>query len=419
MSNQNISKTVKNNLCLGCGVCQDVCPKNCIRIAHQRTNRPIVDNTLCIECGKCLRVCAGIGIDIKSRSKILFQDNKCRDNIYLGRYLNCYKGYSNDYEIRFHSASGGCLSHFLIWLLEKKIIDGAVVTRFKKDAPMTPEPFIAHTKEEILSGKSSKYCVVSMEGILSEIKQKEGRYIFVGLPCHIHAIRKCMDKDKQLKERIVGCFAIYCSSNKTMDSQKYLLYRYSVDKKQLSSFAYRDNGCLGSMYFRNGDGNNIVNPIYYLDYYLGMRAFFSVPRCSQCNDFFGELADVSFGDLNRGREDDDPIGINSIVARSNNWDNILHQCQKDGALTLEPLDEDSMIQAQSYCKATKKGVGFYAQRKWNMFWKKAVPEYDNLLQIEPPKSAYLKIMATSVMRFVGKHPSLWFVIKKLDKNKKN
>ena len=419
MKKSNVSRTVKDNLCLGCGFCQDICPKNCIHIEHGRTNKPEVDDNACIECGKCMKACAGIGINIDERARVLYAEEETRNNIYLGRYVACYKGYSTNHDIRYHSASGGCLSQFLIWLLEKKIIDGAIVTRFKKEAPMTPEPFIAHTKEEILSGKSSKYCVVSMEGILTEIKHKEGRYIFVGLPCHIHAIRKCMDIDKQLKERIVGCFAIYCSSNKTMDSQKYLQYRYSVDKKQLSSFAYRDNGCLGSMYFRDRDGNNIVNPIYYLDYYLGMRAFFSVPRCSQCNDFFGELADVSFGDLNRGKEDDDPIGINSLVARSSYWDNILNQCQKDGALTLEPLDEESMIQAQSYCKATKKGVGFYAQRKWNKFWKKAVPEYDNLLQIEPPKSAYLKIMATSVMRFVGKHPSLWFVIKKLDKNKKN
>lgn len=419
MSKENVSKTVKKMLCLGCGVCQDVCPKHCITIVHNRTNYPAVDENTCVECGKCLKSCAGLGIEILSRSRKLFSEECCKENTYLGRYLNCYKGYSNDYEIRYHSASGGCLSQFLIWLLEKKIIDGAVVTRFKKDAPMTPVPFVAKTKDEILSGKSSKYCVVSMEGILTEIKQKEGRYVVVGLPCHIHAIRKCMDIDKQLRERVVGCFAIYCSSNKTMDSQKYLQYRYGVDKKQLRSFAYRDNGCLGSMYFRDRDGNNIVNPIYYLDYYLGMRAFFSVPRCSQCNDFFGELADVSFGDLNRGREDDDPIGINSLVARSCYWDELLHQCQKEGALTLEPLDEESMIQAQGYCKATKKGEGFYAQRNWNKFWNKAVPEYDNLLKIEPPKSAYLKIMATSVMRFVGKHPSLWFVIKKLDKNNKN
>ena len=419
MSNQNISKTVKNNLCLGCGVCQDICPKGCISIKHGRINKPEVRDEDCIECGKCLKVCAGLGIKIQEKSKQLFASGNEIDNIYLGRFLNCYKGYSTEYEIRYHSASGGCLSQFLIWLLEKKEIDGAIVTKFRDGAPMTPQTFIARTKEEILSGKSSKYCVVSMEGILTEIKKTSGRYVVVGLPCHIHAVRKCMDVDKTIRERIVGCFAIYCSSNKTMDSQRYLLYRYGVDKKRLKNFAYRDNGCLGSMYFRDEKGDSLVKPVYYLDYYLGMRAFFSVPRCGLCNDFFGELADVSFGDLNRGKPDDDPIGINTLITRSKHWDCLMRECMEDGALHLETLDEDSMVNAQGYCKVCKKGPGFYANYNIRKQQGKAVPEYDNLLGITPGKKDYVKVLASSIQRFIGKHEVLWPIIKKLDKNKKN
>lgn len=416
---ENIAKTVRNGLCLGCGVCKDLCPKGCISIKHGRTNTPEVILKDCIECGKCLKACSGLGIKIQEKSKLLFATGNEKDNTYLGRYLNCYKGYSTEYDIRFHSASGGCLSQFLIWLLEKGEIDGAVVTKFRNDAPMTPQTFIARTKEEILSGKSSKYCVVSMEGILTEIKKTSGRYVVVGLPCHIHAIRKCMDVDKTIREKIVGCFAIYCSSNKTMNSQRYLLYRYGVDKKALKDFAYRDNGCLGSMYFRDGNGQNIVEPIYYLDYYLGMRAFFSVPRCGLCNDFFGELADVSFGDLNRGKADDDPVGINTLITRSKQWDNLLKQCVEEGALHLESIDEESMVNAQGYCKAGKKGPGFYANMNMRKRLGKAVPEYDNLLDIRPSKKDYVKVLASSVQRFIGKHEALWPIIKKLDKNKKN
>jgi len=416
---KNIAETVRKGLCLGCGVCQDICPKGCIKIEHGRTNVPKVDAAACIECGKCLKVCAGLGIRISERANTLFAGDDIKENKYLGHYVECYKGYSTDYEIRYHSASGGCLSQFLIWLLEKGIIDGVVVTRFRDDDPMRPQTIVARTKKEIISGRSSKYCVVSIEGILTEIKKTLGKYVVVGLPCHIQAVRKCMDVDKTIRECIVGCFAIYCSSNKTMDSQRYLLYRYGVDKDKLKSFAYRDNGCLGSMYFRDEKGDSLVEPIYYLDYYLGMRAFFSVPRCGLCNDFFGELADVSFGDLNRGKADDDPVGISSLIVRSDYWNNLLEKCVEEGAMHLEEIDEEAMINAQGYCRAAKKGPGFYANMKWRKMWGKAVPRYDNLLPITPSKTAYLKIIATSMMRFVGKHPSLWFIIKYLDKNKKN
>lgn len=415
----NINQTVRDSLCLGCGVCQDICPKHCIQIQKGRMNIPNVDENSCIECGLCRKVCSGLGIDINNRAIQLISDGSAKNNVFLGRFLNCYKGYSTEKEIRYHSAAGGCLSQFLVWLLEKGEIDGAVVTKFRDDAPMTPQTFIARSKEEILTGKSSKYCVVSMEGILTEIKKKPGRYVVVGLPCHIHAIRKCMDVDKTIGERIVGCFAIYCSSNKTMDSQRYLVYRYGVDKTKLKNFAYRDNGCLGSMYFRDGNGQNIVEPIYYLDYYLGMRAFFSVPRCGLCNDFFGELADVAFGDLNTGKKDDDPIGINSLIARTKRWDDLLKKCVEDGALHLETIDEETMVKAQGYCKAGKKGPGFYANMKVRKLLGKKVPEYDNLLDLKPGIKDYAKVFTSSVQRFIGKHEVLWPIIKKFDRNKKN
>ena len=416
MTKQNIKNTVKNGLCLGCGVCEDVCPRHCIIIQKGRLNIPRVDNNACTNCGLCLRVCAGHGVEIKGRSQILFSE-ATRDHRMIGRYLDLYKGFSTDYDIRYHSASGGCLTHFLIWLLDNKVIDGAVVTKFMDDDHMTPKPFIARTKEDLLAGKSSKYCVVSMEGIMSEIKNTDGKYVIVGLPCHIHAVRKSMDVDKRIRERVVGCFAIYCSSNKTMDSQRYLLYRYGVDRSKLNSFAYRDNGCLGSMFFRDKEGNNIVEPIYYLDYYLGMRAFFSVPRCSLCNDFFGELADISFGDLNTGRVDDDKIGINSIITRSQFWHNLLKESESEGVLHLDGVDENTIVDAQSYCKTGKKGPGFYANMKLRLFLRKAVPDYDNMLDINPGIREYVKVLATAVQRFIGRHEILWPVIRELDKKK--
>lgn len=32
----NISYTVKHNLCTGCGICEDICPKNAIAIVRTR-----------------------------------------------------------------------------------------------------------------------------------------------------------------------------------------------------------------------------------------------------------------------------------------------------------------------------------------------------------------------------------------------
>jgi len=52
----------------------------------------------------------------------------------------------------------GVVTQLLIFLLEKGIIDGALVVRMREDQPLEPEPFIARTKEEIISTSKFKYC---------------------------------------------------------------------------------------------------------------------------------------------------------------------------------------------------------------------------------------------------------------------
>ena len=367
MKKDNVNKTVKDKLCLGCGVCEDICPKHCITIQKGRLNVPHVDDESCVECGLCLKACAGMGMALNGMARDLFKEGDVKHNSYLGRYLHCYSGYSTDYDMRYHCASGGCLSQFLIWLIEKGEIDGAVVTKFRDDAPMVPQPIIARSRKEVLSGKSSKYCVVSYEGIITEMKQKPGRYVVVGLPCHIQAFRKAAEVNKSVRESVKGYFPIFCSSNKTMDSQRYMVYRYGIDEKRLASFAYRDEGCLGSTFFRDKEGSPIVKPIDFLDLYKGLKAFFSVPRCSVCPDFFGELGDIGFGDLNVGDETDDPIGINSILTRSKKWEELLLQCQQEGYLELNEINEKRMVEAQPYC-LKKKGSGLYANLKARSVW---------------------------------------------------
>lgn len=416
MTKQNVRITVKDGLCMGCGVCEDICPRHCITIHKGKLNEPKVDEDACVDCGLCRKVCAGKGIEIEGRAKNLFGETP-RYHKMLGHYINTYKGYSTEYENRFHCASGGCLSQFLIWLLEKGEIDGAVVTGYAAENPMLPRVYIARNREEVLAGKSSKYCVVTMNGIAKEIHNTPGKYVVVGLPCHIHAFRKYSDVDKKVGERIVGYFSIFCSGNKNMDSQKYLLWRYDINKKDVASFAYRDNGCLGSMYFRDENGDTLNRPIAYLDYFSGMRSFFSIPRCYVCTEFFGELADIGFGDLNDGSTDDDPIGINSLITRSPKWETLLTQCVKEGHLELSEISEEQMIYANRFC-LSKKGVSQHAARTIRRITGLKNPSFDNLDNAKATPQSYMSYFVAMVMRFIGRHRVMWPVIKFYDKNKK-
>ena len=68
----NISYTVRNDLCTGCGVCVSACPNNAIQMTVKDGRFvPHITEDLCKNgkgCHRCYDTCAGIGIDLCERS---------------------------------------------------------------------------------------------------------------------------------------------------------------------------------------------------------------------------------------------------------------------------------------------------------------------------------------------------------------
>lgn len=409
MKKNNVTYTVKNMLCTGCGVCEDVCPKHCITITKQQGElRPIVDEPSCLgeKCGKCLKVCPGVGVNLAAIAHERFQDNGTKEDKYIGRYIAIHTGYSLDYGIRYHSASGGMVSQFLIFLLEKKIIDGAVVAGFGKDY-LTPVSYIARTKDDIINAQSSKYCPVALNIVGNEIAASEGRYVIVGLPCHIQGFRKRMAIDKKLRERVLGLFSIYCSSERTYNAQDYLLQHYGVNKKDIVYFSFRDNGCLGNLTIETTNGDNVSVP--YSRYYGPiLRSFFKPHRCLTCIDHYGELADVCFGDIHIPPYSDDHIGISSWITRSSFWESLFKQAEDEGYIKMDEIDESTLNRSQATMLYPKKRKA-KAVMNMDRFIGRACPQYDIILD-SPRMKDYLSQIVCHIQRFIGRRKSLWFLV---------
>lgn len=158
MKSSDINYAVKNNLCLGCGICADACPTKSIVMEIVKGEwRPVINPAQCLNkkgCNKCYKVCSGVGMEIKKYANDLYSSSETSDK-YIGNYERLYTGYSSDMNIRKTANSGGLLSSILIFLLQKRYIDGAIITRYSSENPLQPSAFIATTSEEILESKGS------------------------------------------------------------------------------------------------------------------------------------------------------------------------------------------------------------------------------------------------------------------------
>ena len=415
----NVTQIVNKGLCTSCGVCAGACRKGCIAFDYgKERNVPIINKDTCVNCGLCYDVCPGKGIELNGWGEKLFgTEAGVKQDLCTGHYLKTYVGHSTNEEIRLHAATGGMVSQFLIWLLKKGVIDGAVVVRYRKDNPLEPEPFIATTEEEIWESRSSKYVVLSMDKVAAEIaKGGYKKLAVVGLPCQIQGWRQLAQKNKNVREAINGYFAIYCSVNKTKHSLDYYPYRYGVNPDEIGRFAFRDDGCMGFMKFEDKAGN-VMKKVPYMSFWHGSHSFFVNSRCALCIDQLGELADISFGDIHIPPYCNDTIGTNSIVVRSNVWLNYLMACKEDNAIEIDEVPIEDLTKSQIYCKTYKKGNGV----KTNMIFRKIFgsenPKYDFTSDVPISAKSITSEFSKLLMRTIGHSRKLWFVVKLLDRNK--
>ena len=429
----NVTYTLRHNLCLGCGICESACPSKAINIIVNKGRFiPQVDETKCKNdkgCHRCHDVCPGLGVNLQRIAKEQFADEQTKTDKWVGHYLKCFTGHSNDEDIRYHCASGGMVSQFLIFLLEKGYIDGAVVTAFDPKNELLVRSYIAHNREEVLQAKSSKYAPVSLHGMAQAIKQENGtKYVIVGLPCHIQGFRKLEAIDRKLREKVIGHFAIYCSSGRTFYLTEHVFKERGIRKEDLIYFAYRDEGCLGSLVAKQQRGIRVANSnsetalykeneVYkerYQSYYHPLRSFFIPRRCLFCIDHYGELGDVCFGDIHIKPYMDDKIGVNSLVVRKQEWLDLLEEAQSEGFITLDEIPVETLNASQQMA-GKKKG----RNERFIVLNKRlgrVMPEYDVPLPDKNGLKTVLDYLQNRAQQFLGRHKSLWWLVSKLKKD---
>jgi coenzyme F420 hydrogenase subunit beta len=432
----NINQTLSHDLCTGCGVCEGACPFHAIStIVKAGRFLPIIDDTKCKNdggCHRCMDACPGVGIDLMRISKELFTDNELKEDKMVGKYLKCFTGHSNNEYIRYHCASGGMISQFLVFLLEKKYIDGAFVTAFDPANELLISSYIATTTEDILKAKGSKYAPVSLHNAVAGIKAASGtKYVIVGLPCHIQGFRKLEAIDRKFRDKVLGYFAIYCSSGRTFYLTEHVFKERGIKKENLSYFAYRDEGCLGSMVakqrcsVRDTDSNTeaILYKGYevykerYQSYYHPLRSFFIPRRCLFCIDHYGELGDVCFGDIHVEPYIQDTIGVNSLVVRKKLWLNWLLEAKKEGCITLDEISVEILNSSQKMSYKKKERNGRFINL--NRLLGRVMPVYDVDYLHKPTIKTLIDYIQNRFQQFLGRHRAMWWLITLLKKNTSN
>ncbi len=351
MTLKNISKITDLGLCTGCGTCSGVCPVEAIEM-HNNSEMflPTLAKDKCTGCAICVKSCPAYSTNTDALALKIF--GKQHFDEFLGNFLNCYVGHSNENQIRFDSASGGTVTGLLVYALEKGLIDGVLCTRMRKDKPLEPEPFIARTREEIISASKSKYCPVPLNSALRKIMRVErGNFAVVGLPCHIYGIRKAEAIFKNLDSRISLHVGLLCTHTVNFMGTNLLLKKFRIRNDDVISIDYRGRGWPGCMHLRlkNGRPLDVRYNKGWNAYWNVFTSFFFAPLCCFfCGDQFNELSDVSVGDAWLPSLSHHSQGESLIVARTAQGRDLLEAVAADGRLCLTPIPSSMARESQAF-----------------------------------------------------------------------
>ena len=265
--------------CIGCGLCEGICPLNAVRLVESRCTgiKPLVDENACTGCGICFELCPV--------SEIAEPDD-------LKKVRAVFQGYSQVPEIYLHGSSGGVVSSILYYLFDRNLIDAALVAFYDDELNLYGD-FIT-SKEDVVKHSGSYYQTCKQMLNIKKIHDYRSVAV-VGLPCHIEAIKNYAKKFNL--KNIVLTISLFCTIGRMRAGFKDFLKEYfniDLDNIKVSEYLSRyGKERLSKIIIKTQESQVEYT---YLDY-LGYIDYFYTPvGCFNCRKMFGLNADISVGD---------------------------------------------------------------------------------------------------------------------------
>ncbi len=329
-------EVITSGLCTGCSACVIACPHDVIGYEHKEGGyRPfhLEDDELGLSdcghgqkgCTSCTRACPRFRDWEPTADEHLFGRVRETAEIHGIAEQNLLVRASDDH-VHEVGQDGGLVSAILIWLLDERYIDGALVSYLEGDgSTWRAKPGVATTTEEVLAAAGSRYTYSANWLAYDEAMEKGLENLaLVGMGCQTSASpvmwsRKVGKVAKPVKFNI----GLLCS--KTFDDRifdelfdaKYGIPRASIQKMNIK----------GVFQIWTHDGA-------YHEVPLKECHAWTREGCNHCPDFAAEHADISTGGI--GKFNDWTL----TVVRTELGREVMTRMAKAGVIDVKPAEED-------------------------------------------------------------------------------
>jgi coenzyme F420 hydrogenase subunit beta len=337
-------------VCTRCGACVSVCPVGVIAA----TGRGVHLLGECINCGLCYRVCPGMQMDFGALSEEHL--GALPHDPLLGHYRRLAVAQATDEQTRQRAASGGVATALLKHLLASNRIVGALGVTMDRDKPWECQPTLLRSPEEAEQAAQSKYSLVSLDAHLAEALREPGQFALVGLPCHVHGLRR-LQEDAPYRQKFPVVIGLFCGFNVNPAATEHLIEKLGFSTTHVARLEYRGGAWPGGLVIRTHDGRETSLA---KDDYSYVNLMYAPRRCLACPDLTNELADLSVGDTWLKQY---AGGWSTVICRSPQGEQLLQEAVQAGVLRMHEITREELLRSHGHLVAYKK-EGYFVRQTW-------------------------------------------------------
>lgn len=342
-----IEDIVKNDLCVGCGICVSESTSSKMIWNEYGFLVPQLDHSFNETAIKVCPFNPSPDEEVRDEDQLatLFLTEARNKDERIGKFENTYVGYSNAY--RETSSSGGIATYIFEQLLRQNIVDHLFIVK-EINGSYAYQWFTE--VQQIQQISKTRYIPVNLENLFKEIDEKEGKVAVSGVACFIKAIRLKQHYKPAYKEKIPFLIGIICGGLKSKFFTDYLAQKSGIEGEySKQEYRIKDPAAKAIEYSFDAFDKNTEFHQMKMKTVGDMwgTGLFKANACDFCDDVTTELADISLGDAWLQPYSKEGLGTSVIVTRSHLGEKLITEGILNDQLSVQELSLASFKASQA------------------------------------------------------------------------